>query len=60
MADDQTPQEGHPEHEPSQEELDHHANQHNPNNPAFRDRINNHAEQLNPNNPKYQQSRKED
>jgi len=43
----------------SQEELDHHANQHNPNNPAYRERMNNHAEQLNPNNWKYDRSRQQ-
>lgn len=35
----------------SQSQLNHHANQLNPNNPAFAARIANHANQLNPNNP---------
>ncbi|GAA6135187.1 hypothetical protein NBRC116188_19770 [Oceaniserpentilla sp. 4NH20-0058] len=34
----------------NQKQLDHHANQLNPNNPAFTARMNNHSNQLNPNN----------
>lgn len=37
----------------SQKQLDHHANQLNPNNPAFAARMDNHANQLNPNNPAF-------
>lgn len=36
-------------HDHSQSELDHHANQMNPNNDAYQDRMDNHADQLNPN-----------
>ena len=32
----------------SQSERDHHANQNNPNNPAYQDAQDNHANQLNP------------
>ena len=35
----------------TQKQLDHHANQSNPNNPAFKAARDNHANQLNPNNP---------
>ena len=35
--------------QPSQEELDHHANQNNPNNDAYQDAEDNRANQLNPN-----------
>lgn len=34
-------------------ELNHHANQHNPNNVAHRQALNNHANQCNPNNSRY-------
>lgn len=37
----------------TQKQLDHHANQSNPNNPAFKAARDNHANQLNPNNPEY-------
>lgn len=38
----------------TQENLNHHANQMNPNNQAYQDRMNNHSNQLNPNNWRYQ------
>lgn len=38
-------------------QADHHANQKNPNNPAFKANRNNRANQLNPNNPAYHSSR---
>ena len=38
-------------------DLDHHANQKNPNNPAHAAARNNRADQLNPNNPAYSKSR---
>lgn len=38
-------------------DLDHHANQKNPNNPAHAAARNNRANQLNPNNPAYSKSR---
>ena len=38
-------------------DLDHHANQKNPNNPAHTAARNNRANQLNPNNPNYSKSR---
>lgn len=37
----------------TQKQLDHHANQSNPNNPAFKAARDNHANQLNPNNPEF-------
>lgn len=37
--------------------LDHHANQKNPNNPAYTATRNNRANQLNPNSPAYSKSR---
>lgn len=37
----------------TQKQLDHHANQLNPNNPAFKAARDNHANQLNPNNPEF-------
>lgn len=37
----------------SQAQLDHHANQLNPNSDAFRAAMDNHANQLNPNNSAY-------
>ena len=36
-------------HDHSQSELDHHANQMNPNSDAYQDRMDNHSNQLNPN-----------
>ena len=44
----------------SQEELDHYANQHNPNNDAYWDDLDNHANQCNPNNDEHWHSREED
>lgn len=41
-------------HTHTQEQLDHYANQNNPNNDAFQDDLDNHADQLNPNNDEYQ------
>ena len=38
----------------TQKQLDHYANQHNPNNSAYWADMNNHANQLNPNNDLYQ------
>ncbi|MDR2560301.1 MAG: hypothetical protein LBC63_00815 [Holophagales bacterium] len=37
----------------SQEELDHYANQNNPNSDAYQHEMDNHADQLNPNNDEY-------
>ena len=37
----------------TQQQLNHYANQHNPNNAAHQARNNNHANQCNPNNPNY-------
>ena len=37
----------------TQQQRDHYANQHNPNNAAHRANNNNHANQLNPNNSNY-------
>lgn len=44
----------------SQEDRDHHADQHNPNNPAHQDRADNRSDQLNPNNPKYDKAREDE
>jgi hypothetical protein len=41
----------------SQSERDYHANQMNPNNPAFQQTKDNRADQMNPNNPAYESSR---
>ena len=41
----------------SQPDLDHHANQKNPNNRAYKATQDNRANQLNPNNPAYHMSR---
>lgn len=38
-------------------ELNHHANQCNPNNVAHQQALNNHANQCNPNNPRYGKNR---
>ena len=38
----------------TQEQLDHYANQNNPNNDAYQANQDNHANQLNPNNSAYQ------
>ena len=41
----------------SRNDMDHHANQKNPNSPAYTAAQNNRANQLNPNNPTYHRSR---
>ena len=41
----------------SRNDMDHPANQNNPNNPAYTAAQNNRANQLNPNNPTYHRSR---
>lgn len=41
----------------TQQQRDHYANQHNPNNAAYQANNNNHANQLNPNNPNYKGKR---
>lgn len=40
----------------SQQELDHYANQNNPNSSAYQSELDNHANQLNPNNEEYKGS----
>ena len=45
-------------HTHTQQQLDHYANQHNPNNSAYWAELDNHANQLNPNNERYQGSYK--
>lgn len=40
-------------HTHTQQQLNHYANQHNPNNVAYRANVNNNANQFNPNNAKY-------
>ena len=47
-------------HTHTQAQLDHYANQNNPNNDAYWDNIDNHANQCNPNNDEYWHSREED
>jgi hypothetical protein len=42
----------------TQEQLDHYANQNNPNNQAYQSDLDNHADQLNPNNDKYNEPKK--
>ncbi|MBQ3579853.1 MAG: hypothetical protein II975_02535 [Bacteroidales bacterium] len=37
----------------TQQQLDHYANQHNPNNRAYKANNDNHANQLNPNNSEF-------
>ena len=44
----------------TQQQRDHYANQHNPNNDSQQANNNNHANQLNPNNTNYQGSKKSD
>lgn len=44
-------------HTHSQQQLDHYANQNNPNNPAHQANQDNHANQCNPNNDTYWESR---
>lgn len=41
-------------HTHTQEQLDHYANQNNPNNDAYQADNDNHSDQKNPNNDKYQ------
>ena len=41
----------------TQQQCNHYANQHNPNNPAYRENSNNHSNQCNPNNSAYSSSR---
>jgi hypothetical protein len=43
----------------TQEQLDHYADQHNPNNDAYQANLDNHANQLNPDNDEYWHSRRE-
>ena len=43
-------------HTHTQQQLNHYANQHNPNNSAYWANMNNHANQLNPNNELYRGS----
>lgn len=38
----------------TKQQVNHYANQHNPNNAAYRANKSNHANQCNPNNPNYQ------
>jgi len=42
----------------TKEQLDHYANQNNPNNHNYQDRFDNHSNQCNPNNDEYYNSRK--
>jgi hypothetical protein len=44
----------------SQEQLDHYADQNNPNNEQYQADLDNHANQLNPNNDEYWHSRGEE
>jgi len=44
----------------SQEQLDHHSDQNNPNNEQYQLNLDNHANQLNPNNDEYWHSRGEE
>lgn len=44
----------------TQQQLDHYANQHNPNNAAYQAEMDNHSNQCNPNNDAYWSSRGED
>jgi hypothetical protein len=46
-------------HTHTQQQLDHYANQNNPNNEAYQADLDNHADQLNPNNDKHQGSEKD-
>ena len=47
-------------HTHTQQQLNHYANQHNPNNSAYWANVNNHANQLNPNNELYRGSEDHD
>ncbi len=42
----------------TKEQLDHYANQNNPNNKAYQDNLDNHANQFNPNNKEYKGRKK--
>lgn len=42
----------------SQQNLNHHSNQLNPNNVAYQKALDNRSNQLNPNNPRYQGGKK--
>lgn len=44
-------------HTHTREQLNHYANQHNPNNASYRSDSDNHANQCNPNNDEYWHSR---
>jgi hypothetical protein len=44
----------------TQQQLDHYANQNNPNNDAYQYDLDNHANQLNPNKDEYKGDDKED
>ena len=44
-------------HTHTQAQLNHYANQHNPNNSSYVANANNHSNQCNPNNAAYEQSR---
>ncbi len=44
----------------TQSQLDHYANQHNPNSDAYRSEQNNHANQCNPNNDEYRENKSQD
>jgi hypothetical protein len=44
----------------TQEQLDHYANQNNPNNEEYQANLDNHSNQLNPNNDEYWHSRGEE
>ena len=46
-------------HTHTKEQLDHYANQHNPNNEANQADLDNHADQGNPNNEKHQEPKKD-
>ncbi|MGI6106986.1 MAG: hypothetical protein ACOX8B_03530 [Lachnospiraceae bacterium] len=41
----------------TQQQMDHHANQGNPNSREYKDAMDNHANQMNPNNSAYESSR---
>ena len=43
----------------SQSQLDHYANQNNPNNEAYQANLDNHADQMNPNNERYHDNEKD-
>lgn len=41
----------------NQQQINHYANQHNPNNNAYKANWNNHSNQLNPNNKEYKKEK---